>query len=160
MGTDFQSWLRRPAAVLLLLLILVAIPMLREINKGELHLNVDETRHAMGGVFLHDFLRDFPLRWPLQYAYEYYGKYPAVSIGHWPPGFYFIEAIFFMLFGIAVWVSRLAVVVFALMGAVFWYKMLSKARRTHAGGFRERGGRLRCRARPTPTEGDPILEAG
>ncbi len=123
MGSHFQSWIRRPAALLLLLLTLVAIPMLREINKGELHLNVDETRHAMSGVFLHDFLRDFPLRWPLQYAYEYYGKYPAVSIGHWPPAFYFFEAIFFILFGISVWVSRLAVIIFALVGAVFWYKI-------------------------------------
>lgn len=124
MGTDFQSWLRRPAALLLLLLTLVAIPMLREINKGELHLNVDETRHAMGGVFLYDFFRDLPLNWPLQYAYEYYGKYPAVSIGHWPPAFYVIEAAFFAVFGISVWVSRLAIVVFALVGALFWYKIV------------------------------------
>ena len=85
MGLGWRFELRRASAALLLLLALLAVPLLRGVGKRELHLNVDETRHAMNGVFLHDFLRDFSPSWPLQYAYECYGKYPALSIGHWPP---------------------------------------------------------------------------
>ncbi len=109
--------------ILLLLLVFLCIPWLRDIAKGEVHLITDETRHAMNGLFLLDFMRDLPLGWPLQYAYEYYGKYPAVAIGHWPPAFYLFEAIFFGIFGISVWISRLAIIPFAFLGAFFWYRI-------------------------------------
>lgn len=108
---------------LLVLLVLLAIPWVRGIDRGEVHLITDETRHAMSGVFLFDFFHDLPLRWPLQYAAEYYGKYPAMAIGHWPPGFYVVEALFFAVLGISPWVSRLAVLPFVILGAVFWYKI-------------------------------------
>lgn len=127
--------------ILLLLLVLLGFPWLQDINKGELHLLTDETRHAMNGVFILDLLRDIPLSWPLQYAYEYYGKYPAVSIGYWPPAFYFVEALFFGLFGISVWVSRLAILPFAVAGAFFWYKI------------------ARCYARPAPAFTSVIVYA-
>lgn len=115
---------RWPTAVTLLgLIILLCVPWLRGITKGEVHLITDETRHAMNGVFVLDFIHDLPLRWPLQYAEEYYAKYPAMAIGHWPPGFYLIEAAFFAVLGISAWVSRLAVLAFAVLGAVFWYRI-------------------------------------
>ena len=127
--------------ILLLLLVLLGFPWLQDISKGELHLLTDETRHAMNGVFILDLLRDTPVSWPLQYAYEYYGKYPAVSLGYWPPAFYFVEALFFGLFGIAVWVSRLAILPFAVAGAFFWYKI------------------ARCYARPAPAFTSVIVYA-
>ncbi len=118
------SFLRREQVALLLLLALLAIPWLHGITRGEIHLITDETRHAMSGLFLYDFLHDLPLRAPLQYAYEYYGKYPAVSIGHWPPGFYFVEALFYAVFGLSVVAGRLAVLAFAVLGVAAWYKIL------------------------------------
>lgn len=120
-ASEGRHW---PTAMALLgLIALLCIPWLRDIGVGEVHLITDETRHAMNGVFVLDFLHDLPLRWPLQYAEEYYGKYPALAIGHWPPGFYLVEAAFFAVFGISPWVSRLAILPFAILGAVFWYRI-------------------------------------
>jgi dolichyl-phosphate-mannose-protein mannosyltransferase len=116
-----RAW---PSGIALLgLIILLCVPWLRGIGKGEVHLMTDETRHAMNGVFVLDFLHDLPLRWPLLYAEEYYGKYPAMAIGHWPPGFYLVEAAFFAIFGISPWIARLAILPFAVLGAVFWYRI-------------------------------------
>ena len=42
-------------------LLLVTIVSVRNIHKGELHLNTDEAHHAMTGVYFSDFLSDLPL---------------------------------------------------------------------------------------------------
>src|SRR5579862_5747428 len=98
-----------PLHPFVIVLLAVALVVPRGITKGELHFSGDEPRHAMNGVFLRDFFTDLPLRSPVQYAYEYYAKYPALALPHWPPFFYFVESIYFLIFGISVWVSRLAV---------------------------------------------------
>ena len=110
--------------IVLLLLALLCVPWMREIAKGEVNPLSDEASHIINGVFVLDFMRDLPLSWPMQYAREYYAKYPSVSIGHWPPAFYLVEAVFFAIFGFSIWVSRLAVLPFALAGAVFLYKIV------------------------------------
>lgn len=98
----------------------------RGITKGEPFYNNDETRHVMNGVFVRDLLVDRPLVHPLTYTYEYYAKYPALSIPHWPPLFYLVEALFFLIFGISVWASRLAILGFAVLGAYFWYRIAER----------------------------------
>lgn len=114
----------REWSYLVLLVLLLCATCLKGIAHGELHFMTDETRHAMNGVFVLDFLRDFPRNWPIQYSYDYYGKYPAVAIGHWPVGFYLFEAVFFAIFGISPWVSRLAILPFAILAALFWYRVV------------------------------------
>ena len=104
----------------------VGLLLSRGITKGEPFYNNDETRHIMNGVFIRDLLVDRPLAHPVIYAYEYYAKYPAISIPHWPPLFYFVEALFFLTFGISVWASRLAILGFALLGAYFWYRIAER----------------------------------
>ena len=96
-----------------------------DISKGELFYNNDETRHAFTGVFIRDLISDLPLN-PLQYTYEYYAQYPALGIIHWPPFFYFVESIFYFIFGISVVSGRMAVLFFALIGIIFWYKLVLK----------------------------------
>jgi hypothetical protein len=103
----------------------VAFVVSRGITQGEL-LSGDEPRHAMNGVFLRDCLVDRPWRNPLQYAYEYYAKYPAISFPHWPPFFHFVESIYFLVFGVSVWVSRLAVLSFAFLAGYFWYRIAER----------------------------------
>ena len=119
-----QFLISRNSGILILLLALLCVPWLRGIDEGEVRLFADEKRHVMNGLFLFDFMSDLPLSWPRQYAQEYYAKYPAVTIGFWPPAFYFIEALFFAIFGISIWAGRLAVIFFALLGAVFTYKIV------------------------------------
>lgn len=79
----------------------------------------------MNGVFIRDLLVDRPSH-PVQYAYEYYAKYPAIAPPHWPPLFPFVEALSFLVLGISVWVSRLAVLSFALLGAYFWFRIAER----------------------------------
>ena len=86
----------------------------------------DEMSHAMNGAFFRDLLLDFPWHHPINYAYQYYAKYPAISFPHWPPLFHFIEGLFLLAFGLAPWVSRLAILCFALMGIYFWYRIAEK----------------------------------
>lgn len=124
------SVVSRAAALLLrppvILLLVVALVVSRGITQGEFHFYTDETRHAFNGVFFRDLLTDLPLKHPLQYAYEYYAKYPAIAIPHWPPLFHFVEGVFFLVFGISVWVSRLTVLGFALLGVYFWYRIAER----------------------------------
>src|ERR1700686_1195037 len=80
--TSAFNWVwRSPLALILVLGLLLS----RGITKGEPFYNNDETRHTMNGVFLRDVLVDRPLAHPLTYAYEYYAKYPAIAVPHWPP---------------------------------------------------------------------------
>jgi len=106
-----------------ILLLLIALVLSRGITRGEPYFDVDETRHTMNGVFMRDLMVDMPLKNPMQYAYEYYAKYPAVALPHWPPFFAFVEGVFFLLFGISVWAGRLAVLTFSLLGVYFWYRI-------------------------------------
>jgi hypothetical protein len=115
--------LRRPLFILLALTVLV-VP--RGISKGEFFYHTDEMSHAMNGVFVRDFLADLPVQHPVRYAYEYYSKYPAVALPHWPPLFYAFEGVLFLFFGLAPWVSRLTVLGFALLAAYFWYRTVER----------------------------------
>lgn len=113
--------LRQPSFILVAL---TALVLSRGISKGEFFFYADEPRHAMNGVFFRDLLVTMPLHHPVQYAYEYFAKYPAIAIPHWPPLFYFFEGVLFLVFGLSPWVSRLTVLVFALLGVYFWYRIL------------------------------------
>jgi hypothetical protein len=93
------------------------------IGGGEFHFHGDETRHAVTGLFFRDAFVDLPWKDPLRYAYEYYAKYPALGLVFWPPLFHVVEGVFFLVFGISVISSRLAVLSFALVGVYFWYRI-------------------------------------
>jgi hypothetical protein len=109
-----------------ILLTLVTVMLSRGITDGEFFFYGDEMRHAMNGAFFRDFIFDHPLRHPLQYVYEYYAKYPALAFPHWPPLFSFVEGVFFLLFGLSPWVSRLAILGFALLAVYFWYRIAER----------------------------------
>ena len=84
----------------------------------------DASRHAMDGVFVLDLIKDFPVFHLYDYATQYYTKYPALGIGYYPPFFAIVEALFFGLFGISVFSARLTVVFFAVIGVIFWFKLI------------------------------------
>jgi len=106
-----------------LLIVLTAVVASQGITRGEFFFHTDEMYHAMNGLFVRDFLVDFPIHHPVQYAYEYYAKYPAVALPHWPPLFYVAEGLAFLVFGISPWVSRLVVLCFAMAAVYFWYRI-------------------------------------
>ncbi len=80
----------------------------------------------MTGVFFRDAMVDRPLHNPMQYVRQYYAKYPALGIPHWPPLFYFVEGIFFLVFGLSAWASRLCILCYSLVGAYFWYRIAER----------------------------------
>lgn len=115
----------REHGLLITLLLLALLLFTRNITLGELHLNNDETRHAMTGVFFHDLVKDFPIKDPVGYTYAYYARYPALGIIHWPPFFYLVEALFYFIFGISSVSAKLAVVLFSLVMIVYWFRLIS-----------------------------------
>jgi hypothetical protein len=72
----------------------------------------DAPRHALNGAFVFDFFKAIPLRHPYQWAMSYYGQYPALTIGFYPPVFYFFEALIYSLFGVSHAAAQACVAVF------------------------------------------------
>lgn len=59
-------------------------------------INPDEGGHYVNALFLGDWIRaGFPS--PMAFAQDYYAHFPRLSIGHWPPGWYILEAPLFAL---------------------------------------------------------------
>ena len=101
-----------------------AFVITRGIHNGEFNFNTDETIHASTGLYFADFLRDLPLRHPLQYTFRYYAQYPALGVLHWPPIFHMFEGLAFLLFGSTVAVARATILMFALLGIYFLFRLV------------------------------------
>jgi hypothetical protein len=80
----------------------VAIAVLLQIQYDPFSSGVwdfDEAGHYVTGVMFHDYIAaGFPES-PIAYAYHFQERYPRVSIGHWPPFFYVMQAAWMLLFG-------------------------------------------------------------
>lgn len=119
------AWTGRSSALLLCVLVVSTVLIVRGIHTGEFSYNVDETQHAVTGLFVADVLRDHPLAHPIDYVYQYYAQYPALSgLVHWPPLFYLFEGLCFLLLGPTVMAARLSVLFFALIGTIFWFLLI------------------------------------
>jgi hypothetical protein len=86
----------------------------------------DADRILMDGVFFRDFLVDLPLLHPYDYIVNYFGQYPALSIGYRPPFFPFVEGLFNLALGVEIWSSRLALLAFALGGITAFYLLMRR----------------------------------
>jgi len=121
------TWGKRATILLLGVLLVTSATILRGIHVGEFSYNVDETQHAMTGLFVADLVHDHPVSHPVEYTYRYYAQYPALSgVIHWPPLFYCFEGLFFLALGPTVVAARLTILCFALMGSVFWFLLVRK----------------------------------
>ena len=60
--------------------------------------HADEAAHVVTGLMVRDYLAGgFLEQWhPMRYAEAYYERFPKVAIGHYPPGFYVVEALFLL----------------------------------------------------------------
>ena len=116
-------WL--PVLLLALTLGLTAVFVSRGIRKGEFSINVDETIHACSGLYFASFIRDLPLRHPFQYTYVYYAHYPELGLIEYPPVLYVAEGVMFYLFGPSVLTARVTILIFALLGAYFFFRTVA-----------------------------------
>lgn len=122
---SFFSERRRPFLLLVLVLAVVTLVLLRGIRKGEFSENVDETVHAATGLYMASLMHDMPLRHPVAYTYTYYAQYPTLGIVMYPPLFYVAEGVSFLILGPSVVAARLTIMVFALVGLYFWFKLVN-----------------------------------
>jgi hypothetical protein len=57
----------------------------------------DEPSHFLNGYFISNYIKWHLGSNPLAFATEYYVHYPKISIGNWPPGYYGILSLFFLV---------------------------------------------------------------
>ena len=75
----------------------------------------DEAPHYVNGLLIADYIRDGLGQSPIAFAKAFFLSFPKVSIGHWPPMFYMLEAAWMLV----VSQSKLAALIFSgLISAV------------------------------------------
>lgn len=65
----------------------------------------DPPAHFTTGVMLFDYVRHSSAP-PFHFAECFYVRYPKVAFGHWPPVFYIVECLWFLIFGATVAAAR------------------------------------------------------
>jgi len=83
----------------LFLLVAVGLQYLGGASHAELSGRPDESAHFVTGRMVADYLSTFPHTPMLQFAKYSYIHRPKIAIGHYPPLFYFIQGLWFLLFG-------------------------------------------------------------
>jgi hypothetical protein len=58
----------------------------------------DDASHYVSGLLVHDYLHARVWGSTVQFVRFFDGHYPLVGIGHWPPFYYLVEAIWMLLF--------------------------------------------------------------
>jgi GT2 family glycosyltransferase len=59
----------------------------------------DEAAQFISGLIIYDYLANLPSGNPIAWAGQYYLHYPEVAIGHCPPGYHLIEAVWWLFVG-------------------------------------------------------------
>ena len=72
----------------------------------------DEAAHYVSGLMVHDYLKGGLETSPRDFLQNYHSHYPVIGIGHWPPFYYLVEAVWMLFFGI----SRTAVLALSAAG--------------------------------------------
>ena len=88
-----------PSYLLVFTALCVCIQFWTGVYGAERSLTGDESSHFINSLLAFDWLREAPLSNPLRYAERYYLHFPRVTIGHWPPLFYAVQAVVFALAG-------------------------------------------------------------
>jgi 4-amino-4-deoxy-L-arabinose transferase-like glycosyltransferase len=84
--------------ILLFFLFMVLSQWYRGAFQNECGAHPDEAAHYINGLMVHDYMTSWSFGSPIDYAENYYIHYPKVTLGHWPPVFYIIQALWGMLF--------------------------------------------------------------
>lgn len=66
----------------------------------------DPPAHFTSGAMVYDYLRLALGDPPMAFAESYYVRYPKVAIGHWPPMYYAVQAVWYGLFDASVASAR------------------------------------------------------
>jgi 4-amino-4-deoxy-L-arabinose transferase-like glycosyltransferase len=88
-----------PLFTLLFTAVCVAVQLSVGVYATGRSLTGDEASHMVNSLLVYDWLREGPLLDPVGYAQEYYRHFPRVTVGHWPPLLYVVQAGVFALAG-------------------------------------------------------------
>lgn len=92
-----DRWLWPAAGVIAL--VLLAVQISGGAYQAEFTGHPDEPAQFVSGLMLYDYLAQLPHENPIAWAQQYYLHYPKVAIGHWPPGYHAIEAMWWLFLG-------------------------------------------------------------
>ncbi|HWW85095.1 MAG TPA: glycosyltransferase family 39 protein, partial [Vicinamibacterales bacterium] len=92
--------------------------------RNDLATHPDEAAHFVTAMCLLDYARTALGSNPVRYAESYYAHYPKVAFGHWPPGFFGIQALWYGIFGGTVPAGMLLVGVIAALAALTLFTRL------------------------------------
>ena len=96
-----------------------------EADIGALH---DDSAHYVTGLMVRDYIAARAPSPPMQFAKDYFLHYPRVGLGHWPPFFYVVEAVWMLVFSastvsvmlmMALLTALLALTTYLVVGAEF-----------------------------------------
>jgi glycosyltransferase involved in cell wall biosynthesis len=87
--------------------VLLAIQIAGGAFQAEFTGHPDESAHLVSGLMVYDYLVSLPRENPIAWAGQYYLHYPKVAIGHWPPGYYALEAVWWLFLGPSRWSAML-----------------------------------------------------
>ncbi|MCW5981711.1 MAG: glycosyltransferase family 39 protein [Bryobacteraceae bacterium] len=88
-------------AFLLYFAVAVALQWVGGAYGSEFGEHADEPAHYITGLMVRDYigsLASLDFTSPIEYAKRYYEHYPKVGLGHWPPGFYVVQAAWTLVF--------------------------------------------------------------
>lgn len=95
-----SSWLARWGLPLLVVVAVVAgIQWHAAAYSADLLGDLDEPAHYVTTRMVHEYLRAPFATHPIRHAEQFYLHFPLVGIGHWPPGFYAIGAVWEFIAG-------------------------------------------------------------
>ncbi len=100
-GSLSAVWLFRFTALLAFLAVAVVLQRLGGAYETELSGYPDEPAHFVTGVMVHEYLSNLPPGPMVPFAKEYYIHYPKVAMGHWPPVFYLVQGLWFLVFHVS-----------------------------------------------------------
>jgi hypothetical protein len=120
-GQDF-AWRFTLAAFLLAALLAVFVQWRTGAWRDDFSATGDESSHFTSSVAMSRYLTSGQLMHPYQFASQYYVHYPKLAFGKWPPFFYLLSGIWFLIFS----PSRLTAMIFialesaALAAVAYW----------------------------------------
>lgn len=92
------GWLRAVSVLAAMFALALFLQWMGGVYASELDGNADEAAHFVTGLMVRDYLLSGFHVAPLRYAEVYYLHYPKVAFGHWPPGFYILQAAWTLIF--------------------------------------------------------------
>jgi 4-amino-4-deoxy-L-arabinose transferase-like glycosyltransferase len=94
-----RAALSQSAIFVLLFALVVALQWRGGAYQADLGSSPDEPAHYVTGLMMRDYIATFPWQSPMPFATDFYAHYPMVAIGHWPPLFYLVQALWMLPFG-------------------------------------------------------------